>query len=206
MRNGDVRSQTRHDAFTHVSASLKKLGRKAEIVEGTLADQESRCAGRGDRSSFVQLGSLRQPNPAWGDLRQSDELWRYLRSGATQTPLSEFLRFGAAGSSGTVVEPFAIQAKFPHPVDARSLCPWGVAGRGLLSVDRGSLSAVDCRRSALSTLGQLARLHGRWAVVGAIGQWPDGSDAAGGVARVGPRVSVVHRWTTSAPVPTGRFI
>jgi hypothetical protein len=32
---------------------------------------------------------------------------------AGQTPLSEFLRAGAAGSSGTVIEPYAIQAKFP---------------------------------------------------------------------------------------------
>ena len=31
-----------------------------------------------------------------------------------QTPLSVFLRNGAAGTSGTVTEPFAIQNKFPH--------------------------------------------------------------------------------------------
>ena len=30
-----------------------------------------------------------------------------------QTPLTEFLRYGAAGSSGTVFEPYAIPAKFP---------------------------------------------------------------------------------------------
>ncbi|NBT12153.1 MAG: hypothetical protein EBS56_00910 [Planctomycetia bacterium] len=34
---------------------------------------------------------------------------------AGQTPLSVFLRAGAAGSSGTVIEPYALQAKFPHP-------------------------------------------------------------------------------------------
>jgi hypothetical protein len=33
---------------------------------------------------------------------------------AGQTPLSEFIRYGAAGASGTVCEPFAIQGKFPH--------------------------------------------------------------------------------------------
>ena len=33
-----------------------------------------------------------------------------------QTKLAEFLRNDAAGSSGTVIEPFAIQAKFPHPL------------------------------------------------------------------------------------------
>jgi hypothetical protein len=34
---------------------------------------------------------------------------------AAQTPLTEFLRHGAAGASGTVKEPRAIQAKFPLP-------------------------------------------------------------------------------------------
>ena len=33
-----------------------------------------------------------------------------------QTPLTEFLRYGAAGSSGTVVEPYAITFKFPSPM------------------------------------------------------------------------------------------
>ncbi|MDG2185198.1 MAG: hypothetical protein P8K79_05935, partial [Mariniblastus sp.] len=33
----------------------------------------------------------------------------------SQTNASHFLEYGAAGSSGTVVEPYALQAKFPHP-------------------------------------------------------------------------------------------
>jgi hypothetical protein len=33
-----------------------------------------------------------------------------------QTPLTEFLRHGAAGASGTVVEPYALQDKFPVPM------------------------------------------------------------------------------------------
>jgi hypothetical protein len=32
-----------------------------------------------------------------------------------QTPLTDFLKFGAAGASGTVIEPIALQAKFPLP-------------------------------------------------------------------------------------------
>ena len=39
-----------------------------------------------------------------------------MSSGASQTPLSEFLRYGAAGASGTVTEPYAIAEKFPHPM------------------------------------------------------------------------------------------
>jgi len=33
-----------------------------------------------------------------------------------QTKLTEFLRHGAAGSSGAVQEPWSIQAKFPVPL------------------------------------------------------------------------------------------
>ena len=36
-----------------------------------------------------------------------------LSEGNGQTPLTEFLRYGAAGASGTIVEPYAIQDKFP---------------------------------------------------------------------------------------------
>jgi hypothetical protein len=36
--------------------------------------------------------------------------------GASQTPLSVFLRAGAAGASGTVTEPYAIPYKFPSPM------------------------------------------------------------------------------------------
>jgi hypothetical protein len=38
-----------------------------------------------------------------------------MTAGAYQTPLSDFLRHGAAAASGTVTEPRAIQAKFPLP-------------------------------------------------------------------------------------------
>ncbi|MFM8893751.1 MAG: hypothetical protein ACKOTB_19465, partial [Planctomycetia bacterium] len=33
---------------------------------------------------------------------------------AGQTPLSAFIRAGAAGSSGTIIEPYALEAKVPH--------------------------------------------------------------------------------------------
>jgi hypothetical protein len=38
-----------------------------------------------------------------------------LQSKSSQTPLSDFLRAGAAGASGVVSEPLALQAKFPLP-------------------------------------------------------------------------------------------
>jgi hypothetical protein len=38
-----------------------------------------------------------------------------MTGGTGQTMLSEWLRYGAAGSSGTVTEPYAIPVKFPSP-------------------------------------------------------------------------------------------
>jgi len=45
-----------------------------------------------------------------------------LQEGARQTPLVEFLRYGAAGASGTVTEPFALQPKFPGAFPSGPLC------------------------------------------------------------------------------------
>jgi hypothetical protein len=39
-----------------------------------------------------------------------------MHSGAGQTPLSEWLRYGAAATSGAVTEPYAIAQKFPAPM------------------------------------------------------------------------------------------
>ncbi len=115
MRNADVRSVTRHDAFSHVAASLKKLGVNVEVLDGTLpprkADVMGAVVGRA-AFNWARSGSQILPGAICDNLTSFGGI---MRSSGTQTPLSEFLRFGAAGTSGTVVEPFALQAKFPHP-------------------------------------------------------------------------------------------
>ena len=39
-----------------------------------------------------------------------------MHGNASQTPLSELLRYGAAAASGTVTEPYAVAHKFPSPM------------------------------------------------------------------------------------------
>lgn len=115
VRNGDVRSKTRHNTFTHVAATLKQLGTNAEILDGTLPtnkDDVLGCVTGRAGYNWARSGSHILPGAICDNLTSFGGI---LRSGASQTPLSEFLRFGAAGSSGTVVEPYALQAKFPHP-------------------------------------------------------------------------------------------
>jgi len=116
VKNSNVRSTTRHRAFPDVVAALKKEGVSASILDGTVPKGKKDVLG-------AVIGSASYP---WGNTGSQilpgaicESLTSYsgiLREGAGQTPLTELLRYGAAGSSGTVVEPYAIQAKFPHPM------------------------------------------------------------------------------------------
>ena len=111
----DVRTTTRKWAFDSVIEQLQELGFDAEVVDQTLPANKRNVLG-------VQSGA---PNYNWAISRSefvpgalADNLTSFggqLRVGSSQTKLTEFLRGGAAGSSGTVTEPFAIQNKFPLP-------------------------------------------------------------------------------------------
>jgi hypothetical protein len=115
VRNGDVRSTTREWGFASAAARLKEMGVNAVIEEGVLPQKKSDVAGAmigiadfdWDKSeSQIVPGAIVEHLTSFGGV---------MTRGAGQTPLTEFLRHGAAGASGTVTEPYAIQAKFPNP-------------------------------------------------------------------------------------------
>ena len=115
MRNGDVRSTTRQPGFEPAVAELKDLGVLAEILEGKLPNDRNDVAG-------LMAGSADFDWPASGSKIKPGALCEHLtsfggvlRANAGQTPLTEFLRYGAAGATGTITEPYAIQDKFPLP-------------------------------------------------------------------------------------------
>ncbi len=113
MKNKDVRSTTREWALQSASEKLNKAGIKAEVLDGILPEKKDDVAGLLTgipNFSWEKSGSKILPGAlcehftsAGGILKKTD----------FQTPLTEFLKYGAAGASGTVVEPYAIQAKFP---------------------------------------------------------------------------------------------
>ena len=114
-RNGDVRSTTREWAFRNAARKLESLGVKAVIEDGVLPQQKDDVAGAvigiadfqwSNSGSRILPGAIVEHLTSFGGV---------MTSGAGQTPLTEWLKQGAAGSSGTVTEPFAIQAKFPSP-------------------------------------------------------------------------------------------
>ncbi len=116
VRNDDVRSKVRHNQFPIVVRELAKLDIAAEILEGTVPlnkpDVQGLVMGTASfdwkaSGSTILPGAICEHFTSFGGV---------MAVGADQTPLSEFLRYGAAGSSGTVTEPYAIPHKFPLPM------------------------------------------------------------------------------------------
>jgi hypothetical protein len=116
MENADIRSKVRAAGFPAAVRALKAEGVAAEILQGVLPgkkeDVQGLMTGTADFNwkscgSTIRPGAICEHFTSFGgDMRTA---------GAGQTPLSEFLRYGAAGASGTVIEPYAIQEKFPAP-------------------------------------------------------------------------------------------
>lgn len=115
-RNSDVRSTTRERGFADAVTRLEKLGVAAAIADGELPDGKNDVQGamlgvadfswKSSRST-IKPGAICEHLTSYGGI---------LHPRKGQTPLSELLRYGAAGTSGTVVEPYAVAAKFPDPL------------------------------------------------------------------------------------------
>jgi len=115
MRNDDVRTTTRSAAFPGIVRTLEALGVRAEILPGVLPAARRDVAGLMTGAAdfdWPSSGSRIVPGAICENLTSYGGIFTPT---AGQTPLSAFLRAGAAGSSGTVIEPYALQAKFPHP-------------------------------------------------------------------------------------------
>ena len=121
MVNKDIRSKTRQKAFPATVQALRALGRKAEILEAGRDGQDGKLpCGKNDVVGAVVGTAGFQWNKAKSTMLPGAIVEHLTSFGAFfrtagQTKAVEFLRHGAAGTSGTVVEPFALQPKFPHP-------------------------------------------------------------------------------------------
>ncbi|MGI9456764.1 MAG: TIGR03790 family protein [Aeoliella sp.] len=113
-KNRTPRSKPRHGCYTGVAARLNAEGAHTQVIDGTLPEDARDVVGLmtgaatvslEESSVAIQPGAICEHFTSYGAA--------FARS--SQTKLSEFLRAGAAGASGTVAEPYAIQAKFPLP-------------------------------------------------------------------------------------------
>jgi len=120
--NNDVRSETRQPLFLETVSALEQRGHRAEILtrghehqDGILPQGKQDVIGAvvGARNfRWQSSGSHLLP----GAIAESLTSYGGHFNNRSQTKLTEFLRYGAAGSSGAVAEPFSIQAKFPVPL------------------------------------------------------------------------------------------
>ncbi len=113
MENSDVRSTTRQPGFVSAVKALVGTPVTGRILPGVLPERKKDVAGTmvGKASfSWAKSGSTILPGAICEHLTSYGGAMLETNS---QTPLTEFIRYGAAGTSGTVTEPYAIQAKFP---------------------------------------------------------------------------------------------
>jgi len=122
MKNPNIRSKVRTGQFEGAVAELESLGVRAEIVEAKDTAKECLPLDKTD----VQGTMVGLYKHAWsasksrilpGAICENFTSYGAVMSGQhtkIQTLLADFLRFGAVASSGTVCEPFAFAAKFPH--------------------------------------------------------------------------------------------
>ncbi len=114
MKNGDIRSTTREWAFADAAKRLNAFGRKAVVQDGILPQKQPPAAGVmvGIAGfSWKECGTEILPGAICEHLTSCGGM---MGEHDGQTPLAEFLRYGAAGAAGTVTEPYALQGKFPN--------------------------------------------------------------------------------------------
>ena len=122
MENSNVRSRSRQHLFPTTVDELARRGRNAEILNRRIPGQNGIIPlGKTDvigvvvgskKFDWKNSGSHLLP----GAIAESLTSYGGHFNKGSQTKLTEFLRQGAAGSSGAVAEPYSFQEKFPVPL------------------------------------------------------------------------------------------
>lgn len=111
----DVRTTTRLANYYMSTGELELLNQQARIIKQKLPERRDDVLGLTCGTAvfdWAKSGSKFMAGAIADNLTSTGGLF----ASKGQTKCTEFLRFGAAGACGTVVEPYAIQAKFPHPL------------------------------------------------------------------------------------------
>lgn len=114
-RNGDIRSTTREQYWTALQRELHERGRKVQILEGILPEGKDDVMGAViGAAGFSWASSKSRILPGAVVEHLTSHGADFSHSG--QTKIAELVRYGAAGTSGAVVEPYALHQKFPNPL------------------------------------------------------------------------------------------
>ncbi len=113
-KNKTIRSTVRDKDFLQAVRMIQLAGVNAEIIDGYFPEHKQNVAGvtcghsnvnpAGSHSRFLPGAFVDNLTSSGGQFLPDKN----------QTCLSEFLRMGAAGACGTVVEPLALPPKFPN--------------------------------------------------------------------------------------------
>ena len=121
----DVRATTRRPLFDAAAAAVREeadrrgLAVRAEVLSAALPLEEPRVVGLTSGVStadWAATGSRFAPGAAWADnLTSFGAVLGPDPARGGQVTVVDWLRAGAAGAGGTVIEPFALPFKFPSP-------------------------------------------------------------------------------------------
>ena len=159
MENGDIRSKVRQGGFADAVKKLKDLGVSAEILHGTMPEKKKDVQGAmlgvadfdwSAAQSTILPGAICEHFTSFGG---------DLHANASQTPLSDWLRAGAAASSGTVTEPYAVPYKFPLPMMQVHYARGCTVAEAYYQAVLSPYQLLIVRRSALPPLGEHPRDH-----------------------------------------------
>jgi hypothetical protein len=209
MANPNVRSVTRERFFTATADALRERGRRAQVLQRGVDGQDGIVPIDKPDVIGAVIGARRfhwersRSRLLPGAIAESLTSYGADFDRPKQTKLSELLRHGAAGSSGTVQEPFAIQAKFPvaylhvHYADGCSLA-------------EAFYQSVERPYQLLVVGDPLARPFARLTAVGLASPAPD-SPWSGMVAvvprvaaRPGAPLGAVELWVDGRPIASAR--
>ncbi|WP_146449231.1 hypothetical protein [Bythopirellula polymerisocia] len=114
VKNKTIRSTVRDKDFAEAARQVRLAGVNAEVIEGFFPENKQNVAGvtcgrhvvnpAGSHCRFLPGSFFDNLTSAGGQFLPQNK----------QTCISEFLRMGAAGACGTVVEPLALPPKFPN--------------------------------------------------------------------------------------------
>ena len=114
-RTSNVRTTTRMASFQPAIEELEKLGFQGEVVETVMPMHKDNVLGATLGVGKLNWGLSRSKIIPGAIVENLTSFGGIFGKRNSQTNASHFLKYGASGSSGTVVEPYALQAKFPHP-------------------------------------------------------------------------------------------
>jgi hypothetical protein len=114
--SSDVRSTTRMPLVSVAAPLLKEMGHDVVIEKANLPTNRKRLMGAMLGSANYDWPSTNNETLPGAILENLTSFSGVMHKETGQTSMIELIRGGAAGTSGTVTEPYALQFKFPTPL------------------------------------------------------------------------------------------